>query len=163
MLGFLTFLTFLPFSDFDFTIYFSILVFHSVFRKQKLGSSVIDQIDKTVFTAEFFPVANTLIGSKKCFVVEIYVGFPTANVSAAALNAFLGESLQKALTTCLWIEMAFKKVVSFLQVLVSISRPFFQNSIIPCRNQNSTVLEGTRHLSLPAYFQIYFFSFAVSI
>ena len=128
-----------------------------------MGSSVIDQIEKTVFTAKFFTVTNTLIGSKKFFVIKIYVGFPTANVLAAALNAFLVESLHKAITTCLWIEMAFRKVVSNVQVLVSISRSFFQNSIIPCRNQNFTVLEETRNLSLPAYFQIYLFSFKISI
>ena len=138
-------------------------VFLTFLRKQKLGSSVIDQIEKTVFTAKFFTVTNTLIGSKKFFVIKIYVGFPTANVLAAALNAFLVESLHKAITTCLWIEMAFRKVVSNVQVLVSIFRPFFKNSIITCKNQNFTVLEVTRNLSLPAYFQIYLFSFTISL
>ena len=45
----------------DFTIYFCILVLYSVFGKHKLGSSIIDQIEKTAFTTEFFTVANTLV------------------------------------------------------------------------------------------------------
>ena len=56
MFAFLTFLTF----KFHFTIHFYILVLYSVFGKHKLGSSIIDQIGKTVFTAEFLTVANTL-------------------------------------------------------------------------------------------------------
>ena len=63
----------LPFSllNFDFTIHFFILVFYSVFRKHKLRSSVIDQIDKNVFTAEFFTVANTLTGSENFLANEM--------------------------------------------------------------------------------------------
>ena len=55
-------LFFLLFSllNFDFTIYFYILVLYLVFGKYKLGSSIIDQTGKTEFTAEFLTVANIL-------------------------------------------------------------------------------------------------------
>ena len=46
--------------NFDFTAYFYILVLYSVFRKHKLGSFIIDQIGKTVFTVQFLTVANTM-------------------------------------------------------------------------------------------------------
>ena len=64
---------FLSFSllNFDFTIYFLTLVFYSVFRKHKLRSSAIDQIEKNVFTAEFLTVANTLKGSENFLVIEM--------------------------------------------------------------------------------------------
>ena len=45
---------------FDFTIYFYIVVLYSVFGKNKLGISIIDQTRKTAFTQEFLSAANTL-------------------------------------------------------------------------------------------------------
>ena len=50
--------SFLTFPTFNFS--FHLLLLYSVFGKHKLGSSVIDQIGNTAFTAEFFTVANTL-------------------------------------------------------------------------------------------------------
>ena len=47
--------------NFDSSINFYILVLYLLFGKQKLGSSIIDRIGKTVFTAEFLIVANTLL------------------------------------------------------------------------------------------------------
>ena len=61
-LHFLCLFVFLLFSllRFDFTIYFYILVLYSVFGKNKLGISIIDQTRKTAFTEEFLTAANTL-------------------------------------------------------------------------------------------------------
>ena len=42
----------------DFTIWFYILELFPVFTKHKLGSTTIDQINKTVFIAEYLAVAN---------------------------------------------------------------------------------------------------------
>ena len=47
--------------NFDFTIYFYILVLHSVFGKHKLGSSTIDQTGKATFIMDVLTVANTLV------------------------------------------------------------------------------------------------------
>ena len=57
------FLLFFSFSNFDFIIYFYILVLYSVFGKHKLRSSTIGKNGKTVFTAELLTVANTLISN----------------------------------------------------------------------------------------------------
>ena len=66
MFAFLTFLTL----NFDFTIYFYISLLYSVFGKDKLGSSIIDQIGKTAFTAEFLTIANTLQYIFKWFFIS---------------------------------------------------------------------------------------------
>ena len=61
-LHFLCLFVFLLFSllRFDFTIYFYIVVLYSVFGKNKLGISIIDQTRKTAFTEEFLTAADTL-------------------------------------------------------------------------------------------------------
>ena len=46
--------------NFDFSVYCYTVVFYSVFGKHKLGSSIIDQILKIVFTAKFLTIASTL-------------------------------------------------------------------------------------------------------
>ena len=54
-----------PLLNFDFTIYFYILVLYSLFGQHKLGSSFIERFGKTAFTAEFFTVANNLYFDEK--------------------------------------------------------------------------------------------------
>ena len=58
----------------DFTVYFYILVLYSVFGKHKLGSSIIEPIGKTAFTAEFLTAANTLAGEVK-FLTSFLIFF----------------------------------------------------------------------------------------
>ena len=46
--------------NFDFAVYFYILILYSVLVEHKLRSSTIDKIRKIVFTAEILTVASTL-------------------------------------------------------------------------------------------------------
>ena len=51
----------LTFLTSKFRFHFYMLVLYSVFRRNKLVSSIIDQIGKTMLTAELLTVTNTLI------------------------------------------------------------------------------------------------------
>lgn len=89
---------FVTFHYFEFSFhYFYIFAPYSVFCKHKLGSSIIDQIDKNVFIREFLTVANTLLlvaTFKFCLITAKWQNATQKPISVSSRSQIRSEKKQ---------------------------------------------------------------------